>query len=190
MNISVDKRREIAYSNPMTTTYLTRNEIPAVIRGAFPGYTGPKWKVNVCTQVHLTGMEWGGGSRSQYHAVDLATGAVALPIAAATVDLPAGVAIVEHVMFCGKDMGCTIYLRPENAAPLLPAPPTVTEHQRKVIEATCAYKSSYGGDSEYRRHASGLDRVAWDAAKAECIAKGWLNRAGAVTPAGRNVRGK
>jgi hypothetical protein len=146
----------------------------------------------------MFGARWDGGSKSTFIAVDLATGRVSDPDARAfgsfarpstpTVDLPVGVAIVEHAMFCGKDTGCTIYLRPENAAPLLPSGPQVTAEQRAVLEATAANKSSYGGDREYRRHASGLTREVWDRAKAECQAAGWLTAAGAITVAGRNVR--
>lgn len=71
------------------------------------------------------------GSRNFARAYDLATGRVAQPLAAAgtpwnaqahaRIEIPAGVAIVEHSIFCGKDAGVTIYVRPENLAPLLPA---------------------------------------------------------------------
>ena len=178
-----------------TVLHLTRAQVPAVIRNACPDYHGPNWKVRVTESVSLTDTIPDGGTWSKYAAVNLSTGKVSPPNPRAignprepTVDLPVGVAVVEHAHFCGKDTGCTIHLRPENAAPLLPSGPSATPAQRAVLEATAAYKSSYGGDKEYRRHQTSLSREEWEQAKAECQAAGWLNAAGAITTAGRNIR--
>jgi hypothetical protein len=60
-----------------------------------------------------------------------------------------------------------------------------------VLLATAGLKPSYGGDGDFRFHEAhrrrGIGREAWDTAKAECIAAGWLNKAGAITPRGRNA---
>jgi hypothetical protein len=34
--------------------------------------------------------------------------------------MPPNVIVVEHSIFCGKDVGITIYVRPANLAKLLP----------------------------------------------------------------------
>ena len=174
------------------TLHLSRAQVPAVIRNACPDYHGPNWKVRVAESVSLTDTIPDGGTWSTYAAVNLSTGKVSTADyrnpREPTVDLPVGVAVVQHSHFVGKDMGCTIYLRPENAAPLLPSAPSATPDQLAVLGATAAYKSSYGGDKEYRRHQTNLSREEWDRAKAECQAAGWLNAAGAITTAGRNIR--
>ena len=118
------------------------------------------------------------------------------------VALVPGIAVVEHSMFCGKDMGLTFHVHPDNAAKLLPAPTAeLTAHEKLVLQATCSFKSSYGGKDRYQmmadevRYASSKHvqepfptREQWDAAKQSLIGRGMLNKAGAVTPCGRNAR--
>ena len=41
------------------------------------------------------------------------------------VTLPLGFACIKHSIFCGRDTGITIIVRPENAAKFLPAESTV-----------------------------------------------------------------
>lgn len=96
---------------------------------AFPGYRGRKIRVEIATEYRLESY-WDGGSRRDCRAVNLIDGTVAPPISAATnpmnavahavVKIPAGIAIVEHQIFCGKDAGITIYLTPENDRVLAP----------------------------------------------------------------------
>jgi len=183
------------------TIHLEKKDIPIQILGAFP-YDGKKFKVTLSEKVELYGMFWDGGSRNEYRAVELATGKTIAPMWEATnppqfggprqapiVELPKGVVIVEHSCFCGKDMGLTIHARPDDYQPMLPSGNTeLTEDEKKVINYTCSYKSSYGGISNYRQVQSGLSLERWNVAKATCITKGLLDKRGAVTVKGRNVR--
>jgi hypothetical protein len=181
--------------------------VPASLRGS---YSGNKFKAIVCETVTIpadAGL-WDGGSREHYSAIHFESGRLA--------DLPGqtnapwayradqgfilnpGIAIIKHSMFCGKDMGLTFYIHPHNAATLLPAPSAeLNNHERIVLEATCSLKSSYGGRDRYQMAcidhlAYGalpkMTREQWNSAKASLQAKGLLNKAGAVTPAGRNAR--
>ena len=70
-------------------------------------------------------------AHAQYTAVELGTGQSApsraglAPWSAnwpevTTVEIPVGVVVVEHVFFCGKDLGLRFYVRPENVQRLLP----------------------------------------------------------------------
>jgi hypothetical protein len=67
---------------------------------------------------------WDGGTRSYYVAVRINDGAVSdfgtdnpfMASAHAEVDLPAGVILVEHTIFCGRDAGITVWGRPDALA--------------------------------------------------------------------------
>jgi hypothetical protein len=192
----------------MNTIYLDARMVPSHLPGT---YTGQKFKARVTESVTIpidAGL-WSGGSRDKYHAIDLATGRqVEMPGQREApwgdrreyqVTLEPGIAVVEHSIFCGKDMGLTFYMHPANAAALLPAPVELSPVERLVLVATASLKSSYGGRDRYQmaqdeyscRKALGEtlypSRVEWEATKAGLVAKGFLNKAGAITPAGRNA---
>jgi hypothetical protein len=197
----------------MNAIYLDAAMVPAQLRG---GYSGKKFKAVVVTQVVIpsdAGL-WSGGTRSTYSIVDLASGrTIGAPCHQEespwgnrrefNLEVKPGFTVVEHSLFCGKDMGLTFYVHPDNAAKLLPAPaPELSEHESIVLGATCSFKSSYNGQDRYtmaktqaeypwRRDDSTPQfptREQWQVAKDSLISKGLLNKAGAVTPKGRNAR--
>ena len=197
----------------MQTIYLDANQIPPALRGA---YSGKKFAARVSESVTVpsdAGL-WSGGSRDVYTLIELASGVQhpmpgqsASPFDSARqeriVALKPGFAIVRHSTFCGKDMGLTFYVHPENAAALLPAPTAdLSPVARLVLKYTKERKASYNGQDRYDMAASdmsygghaikalGVDtmptRDAWNDAKASLIADGYLNKAGAITTKGRN----
>lgn len=195
----------------MNAIYLDANMVPATLRR---GYDGKKFKAHVCEQmtIPMTAGLWDGGSRDKYSVIRLVDGAEISPISHnaapwnserrdVTVQLEPGIAVVEHSMFCGKDMGLTFYVHPSNAAALLPAPSgELTPHEKPVLIATRSFKSSYAGRDRYdmmrddyrcartvQGDASYPSREQWEAAKTSLIGKGLLNKAGAITVAGRNA---
>lgn len=177
-------------------------EVRAIALAAFPSYSGRKFTVEqFCGPMRLDSC-WEGGSRSYFVVLDLVSlrsraieengtpfsnGGKIERIS----ELPLNCAVVEHSIFCGRDMGIRIYVRPENLSALLPAPSEITRDQAIVLVCTSSYKSSYGGISDYRFHEgrseTGITREAWLQAKAECIAKGLLRSNGSITDAGRNA---
>lgn len=189
----------------MKTIYLEPNQVPHVLRN---GYSGQKFKAVVTESVtvpHQAGI-WDGGSRDTYSFVELATGrSIPSPCQQTapwdssrrefSMVLPEGVAMVEHSIFCGRDMGLTFYLRPENAQKLLPTPSAeLTELGKLVLTATKSYKSSYAGKDRYqmKREEYGSPRPfptreEWEQAKTDLIIAGYLNKAGAITTKGRNA---
>jgi hypothetical protein len=178
---------------------LTAAEVPAMLRRVFPEYNGRRWRAVVETSTSLDDTYWSGGTKSEYRGINLVTGEIMSARAGSfgtfynprepVAELAPGLAIVEHSFFTGKDMGITIHIHPANVAQLrLSAPLDLTDDEKAVLEATAAYKSSYGGDPEYRRHESGLSKDRWETAKASCIAKGLLDKRGAITVTGRNAR--
>ncbi len=192
----------------MSKIYLEPEKVPAFLRG---GYSGKKFGAIVCTEVSVPSDsgQWGGGSRDVYNFIKLDTGETAPLLRAmqtgwneprkeTTVKLEPGFAVVMSTIYNGKDLGLTFYIHPDNAAKLLPAPsPELSAHEKLVLQATCSFKSSYGGRDRYDMMARemGFERAnqiptrdEWNAAKTTLISKGLLNKAGAVTPAGRNSR--
>jgi hypothetical protein len=183
----------------MTTIHLTGAEplVREIVRAAFPDYKGRKFRLETRERTHVHS-SWEGGSRDDYAVVRLATaerlGVVAdttfIPTGATEVDVPPDVAIVRHAIYCGRDAGITIIVHPTTLNPgLLQAPAELTGDERTVLAATRAYKPGYGGDPEHRRNQTSLTREEWDAAKASLVARGLLNRAGAITIAGKNAIG-
>lgn len=185
--------------------HLTGKE-PLIARiAAAVGYTGRKFKLEPKSEVGISGIDcmWSGGSRATWYAISFPDFAVADPSPPCTFPNPpvnhtvalapgAGI-LVRHSIFCGKDSGLTIYVHPDGLAKMLPAASGSAPSQAEliVLVATAGLKPSHAGISNCRFHEAhertGISLEQWEAAKASCIAKGLLNRAGAITPAGRNA---
>ena len=183
--------------------YLTGNEpgLRSIVNAVYPEYKGKKIKFIPTTKVHISDTYWGGGTRSTWRAVNLSTKVskpfpnipppqFGGPSSVLEMTLFPGMAVVEHSIFCGEDMGLTFYIHPEDAPFLLPAPTKLSPEERIVCEYSIARKSSYVGKD---RCDMAMDdgkipsRQEWDKAKESCITKKLLNKAGAITPAGRNA---
>jgi hypothetical protein len=188
----------------MQTIYLTGNEpmIQDIARATFPEYKGHKFQLAITDRPMNLASYWEGGSRSYYKVVNLATmqASAAVPAQSAfdkpiagieAVPIPEGGAIVEHCIFCGKDMGLRIHIGPSNAAPMLPAKVELTAHEKIVLNAT-GLKSSYAGIKDYRfydaNRSTGITRTEYDAAKSSLQARGLLDKRGAITVTGSNAR--
>jgi hypothetical protein len=183
--------------------HLEPEQVPPMLKA---GYSGRTFKAVITESVTLSDTYWSGGTRSTYQAVNLDTGQRYSPnqadcaphhfggkLEGVTFQIPPRTVIVEHVIFCGKDHGITLHARAEDIQPTLPAAVTLSTDEQTVLAATVGLKSSYGGIPNFRWHeankSTGITLDRWDAAKAACIARGWLNKAGAITTAGRNAVG-
>lgn len=194
----------------LTAIYLEPAMVPATLRGT---YSGKQFKAYVVTETTIpfdAGL-WSGGSRDKYFAIDLSTGQhVTLPGQNAApwdnsrrdirTPIKPGYAVIRHTISGGKDLGLTFYIHPDNASKLLPAPAAeMPAIQRLVLVATASLKSSYAGKDRYQmamgeyhckqalRGEAFPTRDQWECAKAELIAGGYLNKAGAITTKGRNA---
>jgi hypothetical protein len=103
--------------------------IKQIIAATYPEYKGRKVKVRSATRYQMQDY-WTEGSRNFAKVYHLETGLTGSPSAKAgipwetaahaEIEVPLGVLIVEHVIFCGKDMGITIHAHPDNLAKFLP----------------------------------------------------------------------
>lgn len=139
---------EVPFSTP---------EILTIVRAAFPEAASRRTvKVEPRTRVHVSDY-WDGGSRTYTAFVRLAdmtsvpSGAIPreacqqnhnpLNLTIAEIELAPGFALVEHVIFQGKDLGYRVSLHPSNVTPLLTAAPQVEERDRRILAAIRSYKS-------------------------------------------------
>ena len=185
----------------MQIVHLRRSDptVDALIKAAFPGWTGQRVEAHVTDSVHLYGTNWDEGSRRTYVIVrlaDLATFRIEqAPFLRRSelhenrYELPEGFVVV--VRREGPYAGIEIISSAADITPLLAAPDTLTEDEEIVLVATRSLKPSYGGVSNYRfveaRRYTGISAGRYEVAKASLIAKKLLNRAGAITVEGRNA---
>lgn len=173
-----------------------------IIAATFPSYRGRKFKLSTDIPTRIDSY-WSGGSKSSFSFYELSTGKV-LDVASnhpffeagnpRELDgLPPGIILVKHSIFCGKDMGITVYANSGDLTPMLPPKAELTPHEKTVLEYTRSLKSSYAGIKNYRfveaKRSTGIKLEEWEAAKATLIEKKLLNKRGAITPAGRNAIG-
>ena len=185
-------------------TYLDGKEdgVKALAQAAYPAYGGRIFKFEARDSVALSGSYWDGGSRSSYVGINLETRkSVAVPqfdppqfggpIETPKVVLRPNFAIVEHSFFCGKDMGLTFYIHPSDAPQMITESDSVTDDEKIVLEFTAALKNTYGGRTNIRlgeaRRKYGITRERWEDAQGPLKPRKLLNKAGSITPQGRNV---
>jgi len=178
------------------------SDVQAMARRAFPDYGGRKFKLDYSGRPVNVTSYWDGGSRDYYVALDLATGRTLPvpqngtpfdggPVAPDGVSVPPGYIIAEHSIFCGKDMGLTFYVHPDSATKFLPPPSTITDDERTVLGATSSLRNTYAGETNIRfkraRRHNGITQERWNTASVSLVDAKLLNKAGAITTAGRNA---
>jgi len=185
------------------------SDVIAVAKKAYPDYNGRKFRVEVCPEYEGkytidVRSSWEGGSRNYFTFLRLDTGnTMEVPAQSAfdakikgadSVALVPGLVCVEHSYFCGKDMGIRIHIHPANVPALLPPAEEVSRNEKIVLVFTRSFKPSYNGITNYRYHEAhretGITEEEWNAAKADSISKGWMDKRGALTIEGKNIAGK
>jgi hypothetical protein len=102
------------------------------------------------------------------------------------VELRPGFAIVRSSVFCGKNLGLTYYVHPDDIVKLVPDNSTVqlSDTEKCVLRIIQGYMS-FARNDEYRR--AGIEAGEVEAIKARLIGLGLLNKAGAITTKGKNA---
>jgi hypothetical protein len=183
----------------MTTVHINPTDVPHIIRATFPGYTGKKVEVRASESVTISNLNWGGGSRSQYAACTLDGEPTGNAFAANQADpwknkvegqsvaVPPGHALVEHCLFCGKDLGLRIYVNPADMPRYLPAGNAeLTREETVVLAAIRTWISAYRREGAAKL---GVNRSAYEETVAALKAKGLLSANGGLSLKGKNVAG-
>jgi len=173
-------------------------EIKVMAQKAFPSYTGRTFKLDNSGRPISLVSHWSGGSRDYYVVLQLGSNDTkAIPqngtmfdtVNVEPISVPPGFLIVEHSIFCGKDMGITFHVNPETALTFLPEPVSLTDAERLVLTLTRNLKASYDGrkprvDEAIRQ---GMSKANFEATQETLKIKGLLNKAGAITISGKNA---
>lgn len=112
-----------------TTVKVRKAQVRPVIEATFPDYKGRRFEIEFTPHITFRDTNWGGGTRNQYAAVSgdgqvktfTAPAPWINPIEGKRVELPENVLIVCHTVFCGQDLGITIYANPCYLPKWLPA---------------------------------------------------------------------
>jgi hypothetical protein len=194
--------------------HVTGDMVAPMIRATFPSYKGKKFQVVAAESVTLHDLNWSGGSRCQYRACTLAGAPLGNadkfnamapwenPAEGQSLPIAPGACVVQHTLFCGSDLGLRIYVHPSDMAPLLPPKEDLSRLESAILDATASFKSSYNGRDRYSMakpeswsgpfhgytHDTFPSREEWAAAAMGLIAKGFLDKRGALTIKGRNAR--
>lgn len=199
------------------TIYLNKLDATSarIVRAAFPSYQGKKFSIEIRDYPIDVRSYWDGGSRDYFTFVNLQTfETMAMPAQSGfdrqiqgsdSVSIPTGFACVQHSIFCGKDHGITIIVGPSNAALLISdnSAESLDADQTLVLLYTRNRKASYQGkdrcamaiddmkrDREWdASKPDPITRDRWNTAKDSLISAGYLNKAGAITPKGKNAIG-
>jgi hypothetical protein len=176
------------------------DDIRHIVKVCFPNYTGRQ--INYSPSIpHRLDSYWSGGSKDYYCFYHLDEKEI-LPVQSnhpvfegqnprELKVLPKRIILLRHAIFCGKDIGITIYANDTDICKYLPAKEQLTREQLIVLVATQSLKSTYGGIKNYRFHSAnretGITLKDWDTTKAELIQTGHLNVRGAITAKGKNA---
>lgn len=102
-----------------------------LIRTLFPSYRKRNVMIRATTKVAFHDLNWSGGTRKEYTAVDLRNGNAKTmrgwnalapwnnPYEGSSVELKPGFAVVETGHFCGKESVMRIHVHPDNMPLLL-----------------------------------------------------------------------
>jgi hypothetical protein len=189
----------------MKTIYLDRLDpfLEKIKNLTFPGYHGKKFKLHIVSNDYKTRLDnyWDGGSRTYSAIVDILNEKIQVPTndtsnpfkQAAHQDylLPDNCILIQHDIFCGKDMGLSFNIKEMNATKFLPKEESIQDDEKIVLSFTSGLKPCYAGISNYRFYeatrSTKITLDMWELAKTSCIEKKWLNKAGAITVFGRNI---
>lgn len=180
--------------------YTTRNKVENIISACYPEYKGNKVKISTNIPSNLDSY-WDGGSRDYFVFYQLSTGN--------TIDvhsnhpffeagqprelgkLPQGILLVEHTIFCGKDLGITIYANEVDLTPMLPEKIDISEDEKVLLSVTKGLKNSYAGQTDLRyksvRSKYGWTKEKWEEVKSSCMQKEYLTKGGGITIKGKNA---
>lgn len=191
--------------------HIERSEVENIIAATFGGYAGKKVAIVACETMTLTGLNWDGGSRSEYAACSLVTNE---GVVMSALNRPApwenkaegmklvladGFCVVKHRIARGKDLGLTIYVHPDNMPKGLEnSGGDLTDIEKLIL----VYTKTRKGRDRYTMAVEDIEfgvcaskwnsktpptRGAWDSGVEKLQEKKLLNKAKAITTTGKNA---
>ena len=109
-------------------TKINKSQVRPILEATFPEYKGRSFKVEFAETIMFHDTNWAGGTKNTYVAIatDGRTARLNVPapwfnaVEGARMTLPLNILIVKHAVFCGKDLGITIYAHPAHMPKWLP----------------------------------------------------------------------
>lgn len=171
-------------------------------RYAPEGFNKRQVQVTPAEEVSLTGMNWSGGYKTGYVAVNLSSGdSEGFPdpewnavYQLRKVKMRAGIAIIAY-QWAGLSKFVEVYLHPSNVVQQVEHSQELTANQLAILFCTRVYKNTYGGETDLRRKEAGragyrLSPEAWRAEQDTLCKLGYLDRRGSLTTKGKNAAPK
>ena len=170
-----------------------------VVSKVFPELKKRTVNIRPSTSITFSGNYWSGGYRNYYAVVKLDTMQIEyIPddnplrhINDNVYDIPEGVCVVIHTYSGIRNYG-TIVVHPNNMPLNLTSnQPQLSNAEEIVLDVTCSYKNSYGGETNLRQKYAkqkGLTAEEFKAAQLSLKEKGLLDGRFAVTMNGKNAR--
>lgn len=143
--------------------------VSSIIKACFPSANSKRTvKISLCETYQVRDY-WDGGSRNECCFLNLVNmqsiSSSAMPqearqemgnpfnLPAGTIKMVAGYCVVEHIIFCGKDLGYRIHMHQDNFAPMLNAKPTIeiSDKHKEILQAYKSLKSGEYRNNELRR---------------------------------------
>ncbi len=116
----------IGLGTSMTLCKLKKADVKPILAATFPSYRGRTFRLKLATSYHLENY-WSGGTKHYVRAVKFDEAGEILvsdPHHATTnpfniaahkdIDIPEDVVLVEHCIFCGKDLGIRFIVNPNS----------------------------------------------------------------------------
>jgi len=179
---------------------LKPSEIRPIIDATFPEYRGPKASVRIqaTAEYSAADLSWQDGSKTEVKALRNINGELIVAdlntismtnTASFYGVIPPDFMLVEHVIFCGKDLGIRCVVSPDSVflPKLLPAPVELTDDDVFVLSVHAQLKSGYRKEAVDRR----MNGAAYYNTTCELVKRGMLsiNKLGAsqITIDGKNA---
>jgi len=108
---------------------LNKAQVRDILALTYPEYRGRKYAIEFVPTLMIYNTNWAGGSRNTYTAIryDGRCSRLGVPapwvntVEGKTIELTPEIMIVKHCIFCGRDLGITIYAHPSHLPKWLPA---------------------------------------------------------------------
>lgn len=178
-------------------------DVKPIANIAFPDYSGRKARIDIreSYSYNTSDLNWSGGSKTSVVALKwngTSFNKVELPPIfflskdSYSGDIPLDGMLVEHVQFCGTDLGLRFVVHPQSIflARFLPNKPAISDDERFVLQTHKSLKASYRNDEYARKYGRNWPIIV-QKVKEKLIAQGLLkaNSAGftQITIKGENA---